>query len=70
MVAAWSDHVATSTSAPPIWYSNFGNFDDLFLYRAVATDLETSLPVVISHGSMVKAMQALVTVPGAAARSN
>ncbi|WAL78544.1 patatin-like phospholipase family protein [Shewanella sp. DAU305] len=44
----------------------FGNFDDLAIpYRAVATDLETSLPVVISHGSMVKAMQASATVPGA-----
>lgn len=44
----------------------FGHFDDLAIpYRAVATDLETSLPVVISHGSMVKAMQASATVPGA-----
>lgn len=44
----------------------FGNFDDLAIpYRAVATDLETSLPVVICHGSMVKAMQASATVPGA-----
>lgn len=44
----------------------FGNFDDLAIpYRAVATDLETSLPMVISHGSMVKAMQASATVPGA-----
>ncbi|MBO6199184.1 MAG: patatin-like phospholipase family protein, partial [Psychrobacter sp.] len=44
----------------------FGDFDDLAIpYRAVATDLETSLPVVISHGSMVKAMQASATVPGA-----
>ena len=46
--------------------SQFGDFDDLAIpYRAVATDLETSLPVVISHGSMVKAMQASATVPGA-----
>lgn len=44
----------------------FGNFDDLAIpYRAVATDLETSLPVVLSHGSMVNAMQASATVPGA-----
>lgn len=44
----------------------FGHFDDLAIpYRAVATDLETSLPVVISHGSMIKAMQASATVPGA-----
>ena len=44
----------------------FGHFDDLAIpYRAVATDLETSWPVVISHGSMVKAMQASATVPGA-----
>lgn len=46
--------------------SQFGDFDDLAIpYRAVATDLETSLPVVINHGSIVKAMQASATVPGA-----
>lgn len=44
----------------------FGDFDTLAIpYRAVATDLETSLPVVIDHGSLVKAMQASATVPGA-----
>ncbi|WP_165953481.1 patatin-like phospholipase family protein [Shewanella decolorationis] len=44
----------------------FGDFDTLAIpYRAVATDLETSLPVVINHGSLVKAMQASATVPGA-----
>ncbi|MCL1089273.1 patatin-like phospholipase family protein [Shewanella profunda] len=44
----------------------FGNFDDLAIpYRAVATDLETSQPVIISHGSLVNAMQASATVPGA-----
>ncbi|QYJ79177.1 patatin-like phospholipase family protein [Shewanella acanthi] len=44
----------------------FGDFNDLAIpYRAVATDLETSLPVVINHGSLVKAMQASATVPGA-----
>ncbi|MEL4255922.1 patatin-like phospholipase family protein [Shewanella xiamenensis] len=44
----------------------FGDFDALAIpYRAVATDLETSLPVVIDHGSLVKAMQASATVPGA-----
>lgn len=46
--------------------SQFGDFDDLAIpYRAVATDLETSLPIVINHGSIVKAMQASATVPGA-----
>ncbi|MDI5834837.1 patatin-like phospholipase family protein [Shewanella xiamenensis] len=44
----------------------FGDFDALAIpYRAVATDLETSLPVIISHGSIIKAMQASATVPGA-----
>lgn len=44
----------------------FGDFNALAIpYRAVATDLETSLPVVINHGSIVKAMQASATVPGA-----
>lgn len=44
----------------------FGDFDALAIpYRAVATDLETSLPVVIDHGSLVKVMQASATVPGA-----
>ncbi|WP_176399938.1 patatin-like phospholipase family protein [Shewanella sp. Shew256] len=44
----------------------FGDFDALAIpYRAVATDLETSLPVVIDRGSLVKAMQASATVPGA-----
>lgn len=44
----------------------FGNFDDLAIpYRAVATDLETSQPAIISHGSLVNAMQASATVPGA-----
>lgn len=44
----------------------FGDFNALAIpYRAVATDLETSLAVVINHGSIVKAMQASATVPGA-----
>jgi NTE family protein len=44
----------------------FGHFDGLAIpYRAVATDLETSFPVVLSHGSIVRAMQASATVPGA-----
>ncbi|MFT5234836.1 MAG: NTE family protein [Shewanella sp.] len=44
----------------------FGNFDDLSIpYRAVATDLETSNPVILSQGSIIKAMQASATVPGA-----
>lgn len=44
----------------------FGNFDELAIpYRAVATDLETSKPVILSQGSIIKAMQASATVPGA-----
>ncbi|WP_394203976.1 patatin-like phospholipase family protein [Shewanella waksmanii] len=44
----------------------FGHFDELAIpYRAVATDLETSLPVVMNKGSIVKAMQASASVPGA-----
>lgn len=44
----------------------FGDFDALAIpYRAVATDLETSAPVVLARGSIVKAMQASATVPGA-----
>ncbi|WP_196769479.1 patatin-like phospholipase family protein, partial [Vibrio cyclitrophicus] len=44
----------------------FGDFDDLAIpYRAVATDLSTSHAVVLDKGSIVKAMQASATVPGA-----
>lgn len=44
----------------------FGDFDELAIpYRAVATDLETSKAVILSQGSIVKAMQASATVPGA-----
>ncbi|MBT1444011.1 patatin-like phospholipase family protein [Shewanella sp. JM162201] len=44
----------------------FASFDELAIpYRAVATDLSTSQPVVLERGSMVKAMQASATVPGA-----
>ncbi|MGI2170263.1 patatin-like phospholipase family protein [Shewanella sp. MF05960] len=44
----------------------FGDFDDLAIpYRAVATDLATSEAVVLSSGSVVQAMQASATVPGA-----
>lgn len=44
----------------------FGNFDELAIpYRAVATDLETSFAVVLDKGSLVQAMQASATVPGA-----
>ncbi|NMH66952.1 patatin-like phospholipase family protein [Shewanella salipaludis] len=44
----------------------FGDFDQLAIpYRAVATDLETSLAVVLGNGSLVQAMQASATVPGA-----
>ncbi|WP_299810548.1 patatin-like phospholipase family protein [uncultured Shewanella sp.] len=44
----------------------FGDFDDLSIpYRAVATNLVTSEPVVLSSGSVVAAMQASASVPGA-----
>jgi NTE family protein len=44
----------------------FGDFDELAVpYRAVATDLATSEAVVLSRGSVVQAMQASATVPGA-----
>ena len=44
----------------------FGSFDDLAIpYRAVTTDLATSEAVVIDSGSIVFAMQASATVPGA-----
>ncbi|PMG77893.1 patatin [Shewanella sp. 10N.286.51.B7] len=44
----------------------FGDFDDLAIpFRAVATDLTTSHAVILAKGSIVKAMQASATVPGA-----
>jgi NTE family protein len=44
----------------------FGDFDQLAIpYRAVATDLATNEAVVLSSGSLVQAMQASATVPGA-----
>ncbi|MCG9698261.1 patatin-like phospholipase family protein [Shewanella sp. Isolate11] len=44
----------------------YEHFDQLAIpYRAVATDLETSKAVVMSRGSLVEAMQASATVPGA-----
>jgi NTE family protein len=44
----------------------FGDFDQLAIpYRAVATDLVTSEAIVLSSGSIVQAMQASATVPGA-----
>ncbi len=44
----------------------FEHFDHLAIpYRAIATDLETSEAVVMNRGSLVHAMQASATVPGA-----
>ncbi|MCL1038296.1 patatin-like phospholipase family protein [Shewanella submarina] len=44
----------------------YTNFDDMAIpYRAVATDLVTSKAFVLSKGSVVVAMQASATVPGA-----
>lgn len=46
--------------------STFESFDQLAIpYRAIATDLETGNAVVIDKGSIVKAMSASATVPGA-----
>ena len=43
-----------------------GHFDQLSIpFRAVATDLATGKPVVLSSGSIVAAMQASASVPGA-----
>ncbi|MGY4026668.1 patatin-like phospholipase family protein [Aeromonas rivuli] len=42
------------------------SFDDLPIpYRAVATDMETVTPYVLDHGSLAKAMQASMSIPGA-----
>ncbi|MFQ6372475.1 patatin-like phospholipase family protein [Shewanella sp. YIC-542] len=44
----------------------FDDFDDLAIpFRAVATNLENSRPVLLDKGSLVQAMQASATVPGA-----
>ncbi|MCH1920507.1 patatin-like phospholipase family protein [Shewanella sp. A3A] len=44
----------------------FTSFNELSIpFRAVATDLETSRAVVLTKGSLVQAMQASATVPGA-----
>lgn len=44
----------------------YSSFNDLAIpFRAVATDLETSRAVILSRGSLVQAMQASATVPGA-----
>lgn len=42
------------------------SFDDLPIpYRAMATDMETVTPFVLEHGSLAKAMQASMSIPGA-----
>jgi NTE family protein len=42
------------------------SFNDLPIpYRAVATDMETVTPFVLEHGSLAKAMQASMSIPGA-----
>lgn len=42
------------------------SFDNLPIpYRAVATDMETVTPFVLDHGSLAKAMQASMSIPGA-----
>lgn len=42
------------------------DFDDLPIpYRSVATDIESVTPVVLDHGSLAKAMQASMSIPGA-----
>jgi NTE family protein len=45
--------------------ADVGSFDQLSIpYRAVATDIETGKMVVLSQGSLVKAMRASMSVPG------
>ena len=52
----------TATSNLPALKS----FDDLPIpYRAMATDMETVTPYVLDHGSLAKAMQASMSIPGA-----
>lgn len=42
------------------------SFDNLPIpYRAMATDMETVTPFVLDHGSLAKAMQASMSIPGA-----
>ena len=42
------------------------SFNDLPIpYRAMATDMETVTPFVLDHGSLAKAMQASMSIPGA-----
>ncbi|MGL4250232.1 MAG: patatin-like phospholipase family protein [Aeromonas sp.] len=51
-----------ATSNLPVQQS----FDDLPIpYRAMATDMETVTPFVLDHGSLAKAMQASMSIPGA-----
>jgi NTE family protein len=51
-----------ATSNLPVQQS----FDDLPIpYRAVATDMETVTPFVLESGSLAKAMQASMSIPGA-----
>ena len=51
-----------ATSNLPVQHS----FDDLPIpYRAVATDMETVTPFVLGSGSLAKAMQASMSIPGA-----
>lgn len=49
-------------------HPNFESFDDLPIpYRAIATDLAHYKPVIISQGSLIAAMRASSSVPGALA---
>jgi NTE family protein len=42
------------------------SFDELPIpYRAIATDMETVAPVVLSHGNLAMVMQASMSIPGA-----
>ncbi len=46
--------------------SSFQSFDDMAIpFRAIATDLTTSQPVVLDRGDLVRVMKASATVPGA-----
>lgn len=59
---AMASLLRAATSNLPVQAS----FDDLPIpYRAMATDMETVTPFVLDHGSLAKAMQASMSIPGA-----
>ena len=45
--------------------TNVRSFDDLIPFRAIATDIGTGEMVVLKEGSVVQAIRASMSVPGA-----